>query len=123
MIFFFLMIRRPPRSTQSRSSAASDVYKRQAQLRSVIETDGPTACFHAGPQTRPTSSTSFPTGFFHSLSLVLKAHRAIETRLQVVLMTKLTVLLDPAFSMTLRAGLLRHRQEPRSKVRRVVLLV
>ena len=25
-----LMIRRPPRSTQSRSSAASDVYKRQA---------------------------------------------------------------------------------------------
>ena len=26
------MIRRPPRSTQSRSSAASDVYKRQVQL-------------------------------------------------------------------------------------------
>src|SRR5450756_3197628 len=26
------MIRRPPRSTQSRSSAASDVYKRQAQV-------------------------------------------------------------------------------------------
>ena len=26
---FFLMMRRPPRSTQSRSSAASDVYKRQ----------------------------------------------------------------------------------------------
>eukprot|EP00657_Telonema_sp_P-1_P011645 TRINITY_DN6981_c0_g1_i1.p1 TRINITY_DN6981_c0_g1~~TRINITY_DN6981_c0_g1_i1.p1 ORF type:complete len:137 (+),score=85.71 TRINITY_DN6981_c0_g1_i1:51-461(+) len=30
-MFFFLMIRRPPRSTQSRSSAASDVYKRQIQ--------------------------------------------------------------------------------------------
>src|SRR5680860_1860040 len=29
MFFCFLMIRRPPRSTQSRSSAASDVYKRQ----------------------------------------------------------------------------------------------
>ena len=29
--FVFLMIRRPPRSTQSRSSAASDVYKRQTQ--------------------------------------------------------------------------------------------
>ena len=28
--FFFLSIPRPPRSTQSRSSAASDVYKRQA---------------------------------------------------------------------------------------------
>ena len=29
-MFFFLLIRRPPRSTQGRSSAASDVYKRQA---------------------------------------------------------------------------------------------
>ena len=29
MIIFFLMIRRPPRSTLDRSSAASDVYKRQ----------------------------------------------------------------------------------------------
>ena len=28
-LFFCLMIRRPPRSTQRRSSAASDVYKRQ----------------------------------------------------------------------------------------------
>ena len=31
--FCFLMIRRPPRSTQSRSSAASDVYKRQLYAR------------------------------------------------------------------------------------------
>ena len=31
--FFFLMIRRPPRSTLDRSSAASDVYKRQALSR------------------------------------------------------------------------------------------
>ena len=30
VVFFFLMIRRPPRSTLDRSSAASDVYKRQA---------------------------------------------------------------------------------------------
>ena len=30
MFVFFLMIRRPPRSTLDRSSAASDVYKRQA---------------------------------------------------------------------------------------------
>ena len=28
---FFLMIRQPPRSTRSRSAAASDVYKRQAK--------------------------------------------------------------------------------------------
>src|SRR5450756_2946917 len=31
------MIRRPPRSTQSRSSAASDVYKRQVDERPVLE--------------------------------------------------------------------------------------
>ena len=30
-LFFFLMIRRPPRSTLDRSSAASDVYKRQPE--------------------------------------------------------------------------------------------
>ena len=29
VFFFVLMIRRPPRSTLDRSSAASDVYKRQ----------------------------------------------------------------------------------------------
>ena len=32
---FFLMIRRPPRSTRVRSSAASDVYKRQVQRRAL----------------------------------------------------------------------------------------
>src|SRR5450756_2086691 len=31
------MIRRPPRSTQSRSSAASDVYKRQVVRRQLLE--------------------------------------------------------------------------------------
>ena len=40
-VFFFLMIRRPPRSTQSRSSAASDVYKRQAPYSETIR--GPVA--------------------------------------------------------------------------------
>ena len=33
--FFFLRIRRPPRSTLDRSSAASDVYKRQALVNRV----------------------------------------------------------------------------------------
>ena len=32
---FFLMIRRPPRSTLDRSSAASDVYKRQERPTAV----------------------------------------------------------------------------------------
>ena len=36
----FLMIRRPPRSTQSRSSAASDVYKRQMLKRQVVRVLG-----------------------------------------------------------------------------------
>src|SRR5450756_2249651 len=36
------MIRRPPRSTQSRSSAASDVYKRQALDTTIITTALPT---------------------------------------------------------------------------------
>ena len=34
--FFFLMIRRPPRSTLDRSSAASDVYKRQPEVSEVM---------------------------------------------------------------------------------------
>src|SRR5674476_1703635 len=39
-IFFFLMIRRPPRSTPLYSSAASDVYKRQGMSRAVVERCG-----------------------------------------------------------------------------------
>ena len=38
--FFFLMIRRPPRSTLDRSSAASDVYKRQADLEATLRANG-----------------------------------------------------------------------------------
>ena len=34
---FFLMIRRPPRSTLDRSSAASDVYKRQVERREAAD--------------------------------------------------------------------------------------
>ena len=36
LLFFFLMIRRPPRSTLDRSSAASDVYKRQTFIPHII---------------------------------------------------------------------------------------
>ena len=36
-MLFFLMIRRPPRSTLDRSSAASDVYKRQGFDRTIIK--------------------------------------------------------------------------------------
>eukprot|EP00657_Telonema_sp_P-1_P007287 TRINITY_DN2705_c0_g1_i2.p1 TRINITY_DN2705_c0_g1~~TRINITY_DN2705_c0_g1_i2.p1 ORF type:complete len:123 (-),score=41.71 TRINITY_DN2705_c0_g1_i2:106-474(-) len=45
-VFFFLMIRRPPRSTQSRSSAASDVYKRQQlRYRAEVECQGRSPAF------------------------------------------------------------------------------
>eukprot|EP00825_Cyclidium_porcatum_P047705 TRINITY_DN7805_c0_g1_i1.p2 TRINITY_DN7805_c0_g1~~TRINITY_DN7805_c0_g1_i1.p2 ORF type:complete len:116 (+),score=29.17 TRINITY_DN7805_c0_g1_i1:76-423(+) len=37
LFFFFLMIRRPPRSTHCISSAASDVYKRQVSTQSTWE--------------------------------------------------------------------------------------
>ena len=36
-LIVFIMIRRPPRSTQSRSSAASDVYKRQMQGHTLMQ--------------------------------------------------------------------------------------
>ena len=38
------MIRRPPRSTQSRSSAASDVYKRQQQHDLIVRTSTKKCC-------------------------------------------------------------------------------
>src|SRR5450756_2579129 len=48
------MMRRPPRSTQSRSSAASDVYKRQIHLaaameRPIVAIYGPTDPARTGP--------------------------------------------------------------------------
>ena len=40
LFFFFLMIRRPPRSTLDRSSAASDVYKRQDEGADILDIGG-----------------------------------------------------------------------------------
>ena len=48
-VVFFLMIRRPPRSTQSRSSAASDVYKRQGEHGTVKEVEGKNRVFVLAP--------------------------------------------------------------------------
>ena len=46
------MIRRPPRSTQSRSSAASDVYKRQVQNPAARLVTGARQCDHITPVLR-----------------------------------------------------------------------
>jgi len=40
------MIRRPPRSTQSRSSAASDVYKRQGEWFDISPEDAKLELIH-----------------------------------------------------------------------------
>src|SRR5450756_3079297 len=58
------MIRRPPRSTQSRSSAASDVYKRQPMIGAAVRFDGQAA---VGPQ----------------LSLAAEAVRCLQNRDQL----------------------------------------
>src|SRR5665809_118370 len=48
------MIRRPPRTTQSRSSAASDVYKRQPIPSSLVRTPSPSlSAFIVGHMTSP----------------------------------------------------------------------
>ncbi len=41
-MFFFVLERRPPKSTPIRSSAASDVYKRQSGLRAGLSAVGET---------------------------------------------------------------------------------
>src|SRR5680860_1248117 len=47
------MIRRPPRSTQSRSSAASDVYKRQVRAQLAIPPLRCTGTIHVAQGSRP----------------------------------------------------------------------
>ena len=76
---FFLMIRRPPRSTLDRSSAASDVYKRQVQI------------YRAGAVQKVTfwTAPAFKHGDYLGLGLVIESvsytHlRAHETVLDLV---------------------------------------
>src|SRR5450756_381514 len=65
------MIRRPPRSTQSRSSAASDVYKRQAGFISGTGTDVPfnAASGKMGVQTGDGLATTPPGSTFASTGI------------------------------------------------------
>ena len=73
--FFFLMIRRPPRSTLDRSSAASDVYKRQAPeglegLPSLPEIPGMRR--NRRPETAARRRCSAPVSYTH-----LRAHETV----------------------------------------------
>ena len=74
-LFFFLMIRRPPRSTQSRSSAASDVYKRQDRDRAVRQVGRPGAAL---PASKPIRLPGGGQGPVYDLSLI---HISEPTRL------------------------------------------
>ena len=79
VIFFFLMIRRPPRSTLDRSSAASDVYKRQACAVRATSMPGTPTC--AGWRSRAGGSCRR----FHGTAAVSYTHlRAHETVLDLV---------------------------------------
>eukprot|EP00657_Telonema_sp_P-1_P008354 TRINITY_DN29360_c0_g1_i1.p1 TRINITY_DN29360_c0_g1~~TRINITY_DN29360_c0_g1_i1.p1 ORF type:complete len:149 (+),score=66.17 TRINITY_DN29360_c0_g1_i1:54-500(+) len=76
LLFFFLMIRRPPRSTQSRSSAASDVYKRQGSGDDV-SLDGLMPSGHGGVMTQPPLHPVIPedgtgSAFLGSLACAIK---------------------------------------------------
>src|SRR5450756_3169398 len=98
------MIRRPPRSTQSRSSAASDVYKRQAMYRSATGVSGvqphqltspdsaagtslppppPPPPLHAAkPRTAVAATTSPAMGFDRSFLIVVPSTSLCELLLR-----------------------------------------
>src|SRR5450756_166140 len=68
------MIRRPPRSTQSRSSAASDVYKRQV-IRSALERRSGSALPEAGGGS---TSTALPERG-HDRQRIGTRHRGLQS--------------------------------------------
>ena len=86
-VFFFLMIRRPPRSTLDRSSAASDVYKRQVTVFPAREDGTPELSVHFstsdplysaeyldadGGEVRRRAHDAFPVSYTH-----LRAHETV----------------------------------------------
>ena len=75
-LFFFLMIRRPPRSTLDRSSAASDVYKRQDYIKIGVWDDAYYLTTQPGPFTsadlRAVDRDAMPVSYTH-----LRAHETV----------------------------------------------
>ena len=73
------MIRRPPRSTLDRSSAASDVYKRQVQEPEALEDEIEDDAHHAHDQHQPQQVAAVAAGAVSYTHL-----RAHETVLDLV---------------------------------------
>ena len=93
---FFLMIRRPPRSTQGRSSAASDVYKRQG-FRGVSESSTSGVLFrdhshNIHPPARDTRRV-WPVSYTH-----LRAHETPEHLVCRLLLEKKNIIYVPTYS-------------------------
>src|SRR5450756_1032675 len=74
------MIRRPPRSTQSRSSAASDVYKRQGLHRPTGEPRGGYVAFlgRISPEKRPDRAIAIARSLGIPLKIAAKVDRVDE---------------------------------------------
>ena len=91
VVFFFLMVRRPPRSTLDRSSAASDVYKRQlsAQGEASTKNGGGSPCERGAGWPEPNSRNA-----------AAERARKVCTRMKVVR----TYRGDNASSGTIRAS-------------------
>ena len=83
LLFFFLMIRRPPRSTLDRSSAASDVYKRQiygllAQLYYSAPTPDLLASLRVAPTEAPAAGGFLEEPWREPVSYThLRAHETV----------------------------------------------
>src|SRR5450756_2747745 len=78
------MIRRPPRSTQSRSSAASDVYKRQedARFKEQGRRDEQT-CHGTGVKGKFRILIAFPGHWFEHSSLATVCERVEERKFRL----------------------------------------
>ena len=95
--FFFLMIRRPPRSTLDRSSAASDVYKRQLSVN--LPTTLPLLSQIAMPRsvaiaTRPGPKPAIAVSYTH-----LRAHETVLDLVCRLLLEKKNETRIPYFSI------------------------
>mgnify|MGYP003381538975 CR=1 FL=1 len=97
--FFFLMIRRPPRSTLDRSSAASDVYKRQGRCGAMnrwasvafqSSSPRPTCRF------RPTPRCAAPVSYTH-----LRAHETVLDLVCRLLLEKTHLLTNQPHTMSI----------------------